>query len=71
MAFWKQTSKLETIIWTFVLPKIEFPSRSELDYQIKLLNPVFFFNNLMVSCTLYFVFSCLDYRGLYNLHSSG
>ena len=64
MAFWKQTSKLETIIWTFVLPKIEFPSKNELDYQIKPLKPVFFFNNLMVSCTSYFVFSCLDYRGL-------
>ena len=44
---WSSESKLNIIIWTFLVTKIEFAFKNELDYQIKPLKPVFFFNNFM------------------------
>ena len=51
---WHSKSKLETIIWTLLVTKIEFPFKNKLDYQIKPLKPVLFYITLVVSCTLYF-----------------
>ena len=59
MALWEQT---KTIIGTLLVTKKEFTFKNELDYQIKPLKPVFFFNNF--SGVLYYVFWCLDYRAL-------
>ena len=59
MALWEQT---KTIIGTLLVTKKEFTFKNELDYQIKPLKPVFFFNNF--SGVLYFAFWCLDYRAL-------
>ena len=37
--------KLKTIIWTLLVTKDEFPFKNELDYPIKPLKYVSFFNN--------------------------
>ena len=42
------------MIWTFLVTTSEFPFKNELDYQIKPLKPVFFFNEF--SGVLYFIF---------------
>ena len=44
---WSSESKLKIIIWTFLVTKNEFTFKNELDYQIKPLKPVFFFNKFM------------------------
>ena len=51
MGLWKQTKNNNLDI---LLTKSEFPFKNELDYQIKPVKPVFFFNNF--SGVLYFVF---------------
>ena len=51
MGLWKQTKNNNLDI---LLTKSEFPFKNELDYKIKPVKPVFFFNNF--SGVLYFVF---------------
>ena len=64
---WHFESKLKPITWTLLVTKNEFRFKSELDYQIKPLKHVFFFNNF--SGDLNFVFCCLDYRALLDFPS--